>query len=137
MVNEIKAAEEAYRDDTLTYLGATGAPFQNWHPNTTAGQDSMKANWLGGIPNPATQALTELGVMSSGPVYFRYTVVAGDSGAVPSVNPLLSEPLAMPTTSDDPFYIVVARADLDGDGVFQHVIGQSFNSSIVVDREGD
>lgn len=137
MVNEIKAAEEAYRDDTLTYLGTVGAPFASWHPNTSPDQDSMKANWLGGTPNAATQALNELGVMSSGPVYFRYTVVAGDSGAVPNVNTLLSEPIPLPTNSDEPFYLVVARADLDGDGVYQHIVGQSFNSSIVADREGD
>jgi type II secretory pathway pseudopilin PulG len=134
LVNDIKIAQEMYRDEKLTYLDGGG--YDSWHPDGAPG--AFKMDWHTSTSGEATTAMQTLAVMPSGPVYFRYTVVAGDSGAVPSPNSFLAQPLNLPANSTGPFYIVVARGDLDGDGeTFSHVVGHSFDAAIRVDREGE
>jgi hypothetical protein len=77
-----------------------------------------------------------LGVLSDSPVYFAYTVAAGASGTtVPTLPTALS--VTLPAQSQ-PFYVVVAKGDLDGDGtLFSYFVAPSWTADIYVENEGE
>jgi Tfp pilus assembly protein PilE len=137
MVTDIKAAEEIYRDETLEYLGVPGGAYSVWHPDVDPG--NFKTDW-NQVNNDAGRTFRTLAVTPTGPVYFVYTVVAGSGGAPPSADNALEleVKVKIPGTASGPWYVVVARGNLDGsdDGLFTHVIGHSFGSALHVDREG-
>jgi type IV pilus assembly protein PilA len=63
MLTQIRAAEEAYRDETFRYLGA--ANFSVWHPTNTPSPG--KRDW-GATTTMGTNVLNPLGVRPDGPV---------------------------------------------------------------------
>lgn len=138
MIGSIQAAEEAYRDETFAYLGTSSAfAADAWHPAAVPG--AFKTSW-GATGNTAAAVFRELGVNSTGPAYFTYTVFAGRAGtSVPSDLPTSQDrdALGLPATAASPYYIAVAKGDLDGDGVFSYVIGHSFAGGLHVEREGE
>lgn len=135
MVTDIKAAEETYRDETMEYLGVDGSPYGVWHPDEEPG--TFKTDW-NQVRNNAGRTFRTLAVAPTGPVYFVYTVVAGNGGNVPSIDPQLEVKVKTPQATSGPWYVVVARGNLDGsdDDNFTHVIGHSFGAALHVDREG-
>jgi hypothetical protein len=131
MVVDIKGAEEVARDETFLYIGLDA--FDSWHPTNPPG--NFKADWNADT-GPASLKFRELGVVSSGPVYFTYSIVAGPAGE-PVPNPPCDRRLGFPGTAGAPFYVVAARGDLDGDGEDSYVIGHSFGSDLYVEKEGE
>src|SRR5688572_11890053 len=69
MLTQIRAAEEAYRDEMFVYLGGTN--FSVWHPSESG---PGKRDW-GFSPNAMTTVFNQLGVRSDGPVGYSYTVL--------------------------------------------------------------
>jgi type IV pilus assembly protein PilA len=131
MVVDIKAAEEVARDETFLYIGLPS--FDSWHPTDPPG--NFKADWNADT-GAASGIFRQLGVVSSGPVYFTYSVVAGPAGTAYPAKPYLTK-INIQGNSDAPFYIVVARGDLDGDGENSYVIGHSLGSDLSVQNEGE
>jgi type IV pilus assembly protein PilA len=125
MLTQIRAAEEAYRDETFQYLGA--ATFGVWHP--TNDPSPGKRDW-GATTAMGTIVLNPLGVRPDGPVAYSYAVVAGTGGAIPPI----------PTTkiwdfpaATGPFYVAMAMADLNGDGTFTYALSHSDTSEVYLD----
>ena len=117
MITQIKAAEETYKDETFIYLNVTTglSAKSDFYPNNPspgeykmnfAGEGSGAANWV------------TLGVREDAPVRFVYACVADVSTVKPAS---LGDDITVanwPTAAlGKPWYIVKARADLDGDGV--------------------
>ncbi len=131
MVVDIKGAEEVARDETFLYIGLED--FSSWHPTNPPG--NFKADWNADT-GPASGIFKQLGVVSSGPVYFTYSVVAGPAG-----DPYPSEDfvtaLGLNGNSTAPYYVIAARGDLDGDGTDSYVIGHSLGSDLSVQNEGE
>jgi len=125
MLTQIRAAEEAYRDETFEYAGLD--KFEIWHPTSTPG--GKKYGWDSDTTNDMRKLVFDpLGVLPNGPVEYAYAVVAGPAGTDP---PTL--PITLPDTlerSTAPFYIAMAKADLDNDGVFTYAICQSATAAI-------
>jgi type IV pilus assembly protein PilA len=129
MITQIRAAEESYRDETFRYLGSPTNDFSKWHPTDAPGR--AKYDW-GADTDLRDQLFGTLGVRPSGPVEYAYSVVAGTAGDdIPGI----------PTTKDfgfpeptGPFYIVMAKADLDGDGHFTYALSHSDTSEIYFDE---
>ncbi|HEX2881299.1 MAG TPA: hypothetical protein VHO25_17345, partial [Polyangiaceae bacterium] len=132
MVVDIKGAEEVARDETFLYIGLPG-DFSSWHPSDPPG--AFKADWHADT-GAASGIFRQLGVVSSGPVYFTYSVVAGAAGTAYPVKDYLTR-MNIRGNSGAPFYIVVARGDLDGDGEDSYVIGHSMGSDLSVQNEGE
>ena len=133
MVNTIRAAEESYRDETFKYRGLGDFTSGGWHPMETPG--NRKYNWATTGTGDMTNIFRELGVETTSPVYYTYTVVAGDSGGtVPT--PPCGKAFTFPTPQE-PFYVVVAKGDLDGDGRFSYVVSHSFSGEIYIENEGE
>jgi prepilin-type N-terminal cleavage/methylation domain-containing protein len=141
MVGSIRAAEESYRAETLQYLNVT-ASFAAYYPSTTQG--AYKSAWdVGGSstgpgsPNTTdATAWKQLGVRSDGPVYYGYKVEAGTAGA--TILPLTG--LASPPTwaaPTDLWYVIQARGDVNGNGIYSYVAASSYTSEIYIENEGE
>lgn len=126
MITQIKAAEEAYRDEMFVYLGASD--FTKWHP-VDAPEASVyswdKATDMGALFNA-------LGVQPTGGVHYAYAVVAGVGDSLPA--PPEGVQNYFPPSTDGPFYIVMAKADLDGDGEPTYAFSHSGTSRVSVNN---
>ena len=126
MLVQIRAAEESYKDETFEYLGLDD--FDNWHPTNTPG--TGKNGWQPSSTTAMASVMFRLGVMPDGPVMYSYAVAAGNGGDMPSI----------PTTktwdfpaATGPYYIAMAKGDLNGDGVFTYALSHSDTTEIYVD----
>jgi type IV pilus assembly protein PilA len=124
MIGSIKAAEESYRDETFSYLNVTGSLTQ-YYPATPA---KIVTQWGGAGPGLANWQT--LGVTTSTPVQFGYSCTAG------LANTNIDNPGAdititnWPTLSAQPWYVVRAAADRDGNGVYAVFVSASFSGDI-------
>ncbi len=129
MVNGIRIAQEQYKSDRGIYLnlGATPCP--------TGATGGNKAQWDTAC-NGGNATWASLPVHADGPVLFQYWTVAGPPGAIPSggfVN------TAAANTSN-PWYVVIAQADLNNDGVaglYTTVWTSSFGNQVFKRNEGE
>ena len=132
MVGAIRAAQESYRAETMRYLDVSGA-YNRWHP---AEPNKQKRAW--DYPSHADYAKwQQLGVRSDGPVYFGYLTYAGLAGEDVRTPTGVSANFNFPDSPAEPWYIVQAAGDLDGDDERCYVVGSSFTSEIYVENEGE
>jgi prepilin-type N-terminal cleavage/methylation domain-containing protein len=131
MVGSIRAAEESYRAETLSYLDVS-AGFSKYYPDGNVG--AKKTAW----DTPAHSDYVrwrQLGARSDGPVYYGYKVAAGTAGGtIPALNLVSPPTFAAPT---EPWYVIEAVGDVDGNGVTSHVAGSSYTGEIYVENEGE
>lgn len=97
MVGAIRAAEESYRAETLTYLNVTAA-FDKFYPHAATVPGNMKLAW-DAPTHPDYAAWRQLGARPDGPVYYGYKVAAGLAGAVPPALDIAASP-TWPGTRD-------------------------------------
>lgn len=137
MLGSIKSAQEQYRAETFGYLDVSGnhtLTLSTFHPTGTPSNKVVA--WGDGSTGPG-KAYRELGVLPDAPVRFTYGCAAG--GATDAV-PAAGTSFAItnwPTTLAQPWYVVRAVGDLDGDGVLSVFASSSFTSQIFVDKEGE
>jgi prepilin-type N-terminal cleavage/methylation domain-containing protein len=127
MLTQIRAAEEAYRDETFQYLGLDTFV---WHPVDAPG--GAKYGWDFADTAMRTEVFDPLGVMPNGLVEYSYAVVAGAAGGSLPLIPTERD-FDFPTPTG-PFYIAMAKADLDNDGRFTYAIVHSDTSAIHFDE---
>lgn len=130
MLTQIRSGEEAYKDEMFTYRSG-GDEFDTWHPTGTPNTD--KHSWSIASPNGMTNALNDLGIQPSGPVYYSYAVVAGNADSDLPAIPAGSRTYVIPEPTA-PFYIAMAKADLNGDGAYTYALTWSGSSEIWVDE---
>ena len=130
MINAIKAAEEAYRDETFVYLDVSGS-LDSLYPNATP--SSTKTIWNNPDGNNYLNWQT-LGVNSTTVVQFGYAVVAGAAGATPPSPGTTEQDFTWPATTE-PWYVIKAVGDRNEDGVQAIVVAHSFSSEVYVERE--
>jgi type IV pilus assembly protein PilA len=131
MVQSIRAAQERWRSETQTYLNVSSSTTA-WYPMGTPGTSKYPwdnasgndyANWR--LLNPTT----------SGPVQFGYVTVAGPPGAVPPTLNITSPP-TWPTTTE-PWYLIQAVGDTDGNGIKSMYAATSFTPELYNERDGE
>lgn len=126
MLTQIRAAEEAYRDERFVYLGL--GDFETWHPDDDPG--GKKMGWGSGS-NAMSDVFAALGVISDGPVEYSYAVVAGTVDSAPPDVPMPEvPPLPDPT---GPFYVAMAKADLNNDGSYTYAFVHSDSNQVALD----
>jgi len=133
MVGNIRAAQENYRSETMRYLNVSGE--QAWYP---AAPNKNKRAW--DFPSHADyNNWRQLGVRSDGPVYFGYVTYAGLAGTDVTEPTGTTATFNFPEADEitEPWYIIQAAGDLDGDGVRCYVVGSSFTGEIYVENEGE
>lgn len=141
MMLSIKAAEEAYRDETYVYRSASPKGVESdkdLFPQICvdgAGPGQKKYSWEqpdGACADAA--AWRELGVTSTGPVQYGYAVKA-----LPANDPLpkLGSFNWNMTNAPGWAYVVVAKGDLNGNGTLSLFLGSSFTDEIYVENEDE
>lgn len=134
MLGAIKAAQEAYKDETFTYLNVSGSLSTYYPTNPHAGQ--VKVQWGGG-PDELSQKWGALGVNPSGPVLFAYACVAGGADAIPTAPGSDITVSNWPTAAaGTPWYVAKAHADLDEGGNETVYVAPSFTTQIFSANEG-
>ena len=116
MIQGIRGGEEAYRAETLSYLGCSSS-ITDYYPKAP---DDRKRSWAGLDTNPKWQCWKKLGVAADGPVRFGYSVMAGMPGdSVPAPAGFASPPAPWPPAlfSREPWYVIQAAGDRDADGI--------------------
>ena len=125
MIGTIKAAEEAYKEETFAYLNVS-ASVDDYYP-TNANPGRAKVQWGGGVGGPAWQTL---GVNAPNPVLFVYSCVAGAAGTAPPAPAGSASDITIgnwPSAAQGAtWYVVKAMADFDGDGRHTVFVGASF-----------
>jgi type IV pilus assembly protein PilA len=125
---QIRSAEETYREESFSYLGLATA--SSWHPVETPPQEA-KYDW-GASTTAGRTVFGPLGVRPDGPVMYAYTVVVGAAGATPAQVAMATRTLTFPAATD-PYYVAMARADLDGDGQLTFAVTYSGSNEIWLD----
>jgi type IV pilus assembly protein PilA len=135
----IRAGQEAYKAETLGYLGCSGcggvpcAPnvgsLQTYYPQTTVG--AGKASWVNnGHADYACWRM--LNVVTDGPVRFGYAVIAGNPGQLPApATSLVPAPVWPASMADNPWYVIEAAGDRNGDGKKAIFVGTSITGEIL------
>lgn len=135
MIGSIKAAQEAYRDETFVYLNVTSGALEadtSLYPQGETPTSGKK--WAWDRAHPDRTNWFRLGIHSNEAVRFGYACKAG-SGQV-DVDPGTEQDMNWPG-STGPWYVVRAVADHDPGGPKATFVGSSFTSDIYSENEDD
>jgi type IV pilus assembly protein PilA len=130
MVGAIRAAQESYRAETLSYLNVS-VGFSDYFPTGTVG--NKKTGWDATGHADYTR-WRQLGARPDSAVYYGYITGAGVAGGTPPALHIANKP-TWPTTTE-PWYVIEAKGDVDGNGVYSWVCGSSFTGEIYLENEG-
>ena len=136
IINSIRAAQEAYRDETFAYFDVSQGNIDAYHPSSPPGvPDSSARSWV--IGNPAIDGRwSQLGVQASAPVQFGYACVSGAAGvALPTLG--ATGNTGFPATPTTPWFVAKAVGDRDNDDVNALFLGSSFTDVIFSEMEDE
>lgn len=133
MIGAIKTAQESYRSEVFTYLSVSTS-LSTYYPHNKV-PTGEKHHWQ----NPSHTDFArwaELNVSTNSPVLFGYATTAGLAGVSPPQPGDLERGMEWPNPPGEPWYIVKAVVDQDGDGTPSVFVGSSFTAEIYSEREG-
>lgn len=134
VINAIRGAQDVYRQDTMKYLDVSEGSYNNTHPAGPPG--AFKTSWSGGSTVAATR-FRELGVELDTATYYVFACVAiAAGGGVPSP-PTSKQTFGFPTQASEPMYVVVAKANIDGDSTFSYMLSHNLTNEVYVENEGE
>jgi type IV pilus assembly protein PilA len=133
MIGSIKAAQENYKDETFAYLDVSGS-LTTYYPMSSPGK--KKYQWGGGTDAVATN-WRRLGVTAAAPVQFGYACTAGTATAAPTQLSGITVANWPTAARGEPWYVVQAAGDQDGDGVRSIYVSASFAGQIFSEREDE
>jgi prepilin-type N-terminal cleavage/methylation domain-containing protein len=134
MVQSIRAAEERWRSENHGYLDVSQT-LTSWYPMSTP--DKTKYHWDQPAGNDY-QKWRLLAPTVAGPVQAGYAVRAG-----PAFTPMLEPTTVKKPTwpagalQNEPWYVIQAQADTDGDGTSAMFLASSLNGELYVENEGE
>jgi type II secretory pathway pseudopilin PulG len=149
MLAAIRAAQSEYKAEKGLYAGVS-QDLRSYYPDANPG--TKMTQWGGPCTNCANgdaHGWQRLKVLPSGPLRFGYATTAAVAGDVtgmaamaPSGNfgaPPIDQAIASTNTiqAGDPYFIAMASADTDGNGVSCLALTTSHSASIVVGNEGE
>lgn len=131
MIGSIKAAQESYKDETFSYLNVSG-DLNTLYPMATPGK--TKWQWGGGTDAVANN-WRRLGVTAAAPVQFGYATVAGTGTQAPAAPQGITIAGWPSEAQGQPWYVVRAVGDTDGDGSMVVFASASFTGQIFSNEE--
>ena len=140
MIAAIKVAQEQYKAETFGYkdiskvnkLDSSGTTYPTFYPSTAPlGRNKMA--WGGGTDDIAN-GWRELGVSAAAPVMYIYGCAAGP-GTLPPAPPGITIGNYPTAATGQPWYLIKAVGDLDGDGDVGTWVGTSVTAEIFHDKE--
>jgi prepilin-type N-terminal cleavage/methylation domain-containing protein len=138
VVESIVAAEEHYRGENQVYLNVSTPGDAGWYPQATPPKNAKLAFWRtppGDTSDAETNKWRVLAPDIRQPVAFGFKANAG----LPDTAPVYDDEFAgiTPPTLTEPWYLIEARADADGDGVGCMVGAASWTPSVFSVNDGE
>jgi type IV pilus assembly protein PilA len=133
LLADVRKAEEQFRSELGVYLKVSAS--LNRADLCPTYKPKSATAW-----NPTCGQWSRLNVMPAAPVYFGYAVVADPVATPASLQVSVVQngaSLDLSSLAGQPWYVAVARADLDGNGVDCSVYATSGQSTLIVDKEGE
>jgi len=134
IINAIRGAQDIYRQDTMKYLDVSQGSYANAHPAGTPG--AFKTSWAGGSTTTANR-FRELGVELDTATYYTFACVAVSPGGSVPAPPTTKQNFGFPNQVSEPVYVIVAKANLDGDSTFSYIVSHSLANELYVENEGE
>jgi type IV pilus assembly protein PilA len=138
MMQSIRAAQEQWRAENQTYLDVT----QNgWYPRdpSTGGVGKLQRSFFFPAASTShgdnTRWLT-LNPKATGPVRYGYRVNAGLPGA-PLTTPARTVAGLTWPAHNEPWYVIQALGDIDGDGQVSYFVMSSLNSELYSENSAE
>ncbi|HEY8945509.1 MAG TPA: type II secretion system protein, partial [Polyangiaceae bacterium] len=129
VIQAIRGAQESFRAENQQYLDVSGTR-NRWYPVNSFGSDRYDFRQE---THEDYERWQRLGVNVTQPVQFRFLVTAG--------SPAASLPLIHSGTlvqrPPDPWFVIQARADVNGDSVFCDAVAVSYSSELFLRNEGE
>ena len=143
MIGAFKAAQEAYKSDMFSYLDVSGKgeiASDSYYPVTST-KERKAHSWdqKTGSETEVGARIKQLGVVADAPVHFIYACAAGPGTAAPAGHQLPNTTVDnWPTNpTGQPWYVVTAKADLNGNDVESVFTSASFTTQIFTENEGE
>ncbi len=138
MVQSIRAAQERYRAMTGLYLDvSTEGGFYPRDPTGTPGTTKTAFFYpVGGSAPPDNGRWLELGPTVTGGVQYGYVVRAGLPGQTMPALRFAVDGVVWPVPNE-PWYVIEAIGDTDGDGRVSHFVATSLNGELYSENEGE
>jgi prepilin-type N-terminal cleavage/methylation domain-containing protein len=137
MVAHIRAAEESFRAENGGYLDiSTNLDLGHLYPRDPG---AYKTAWGATCTVCPAHQWTALAVAPQAPVAYGYALWADNTGTNPPPTLTLTK-TAQPDLSGmqgQPWYVVEAVGDPDGDGKYTRIYGFSATTTLLVDNEGN
>ena len=137
-IQAIRAAEEAYAAENHVYLnvsttgGANPESGSNWWPQITPGRG--RSSWIAPASHPDSAAWLLLAPSVNHSVQFSYLANAGVAGKAVTILKTTDAP-TLPAPAQN-WYVIQARGDTDGNGVFANYVSTSMGETYT-EREGE
>lgn len=133
IIGAIHVAEAAYRGETLGYLSCSDT-LEDYYPGDPA-RDTLR-HWIQ-PSHPDVACWRTLNVATDSPTRFGFAVVAGSPGVAPPA-PSTDQKPTWPNPTTEPWYVVQAAGDQDGDKKPALFVSSSFApSEIYVENEAE
>jgi len=135
MLQSIAAAQERWRAESLRYLDVSTS-LTTYYPVLTPNRDMHAWESLEHVDKDRWRRLN---VTNPGAVQAVYTTVAGNAGTNPNEVVKDFSALTLPTfgKQNEPWYLIHAKADLDGDSTFSLYLASSLNGEVYVKNQGE
>jgi type IV pilus assembly protein PilA len=133
IVASIRISEESHRAETLSYLSCS-SNLQDYYPGNPIGNNPPVKRHFRQPTHADWGQWSILNVTSDSPTYFGFAVVAGDAGGTPPAPDTQTDP-TFPTPTTEPWYVVQATGDLDGDGTPSYFVSSSFSGEIYLEND--
>lgn len=140
VVRTIVAAEEHYRAENQVYLNVSSPGDTGWYPEKTVPPNTKVSFWKATPDAGADSETVQWKILNPDirqPVTFGFKANAG----LPDTTPKFEGELAAATPSTvnvvEPWYLIQARADADGDGTACMVGAASWSPNVVSVNDGE
>lgn len=134
MVQSIRVAQERWRAENHGYLDVSQT-LTHWYPMNTPNKTKYHWDQPAGNDYPKWRLLAPT---VAGPVQAGYAVRAGAPFTPMAVPDTASKP-AWPAAAaqNEPWFVIQARADTDGDGDPAMFLASSLNGELYIENEGE
>jgi len=133
MIQSIAAAQERWRAESQRYLDVSTS-LTAYYPQATPNREMNP--WENTAHADAVR-WRKLNVTNPGTVQCVYTTVAGNAGTNPNDEDF--SVITLPTfgVQNEPWYLIHAKSDLDGDSNFGYFMASSMTSEVYVKDQGE
>jgi len=136
VIKAIAVAEEHYRAENKMYLNVSSTGDAGWYPQKTIPTNTHRTFWR--AADTETAAWRALAPDIREAVTFAFKANAGLPTSLPSAVLESGSGVTLPTAAPvEPWYLIQARADADGDSTASFVVAASWAPELVVVNEGE